>query len=411
MRLADVFASAAYKRLAQVDVPESDARSNQHEITANLHIRALFEGLLVNDEYRGEITWITLVDDQDPAGVTSWFTFYDTRRKDPKRAAEWRLYYPGDVLDHMRPGDAVVLARTRGGRFVGLLMPHDSAWLEEIESLFGFKSAYDLVKFQAVDQAELQGRQVGIREQILLDEIGLEDEVVESSSSDDELVNERFSDTESWPTVAEMVEFAQSLSDEIDDDDAQLMAWLSREADLFRALEYTRVAPVIERGFIGPDGRADIDEFARVSLSIQNRRKSRMGGSFEGHLAAILRRRGLTFSEQSVTEGHRKPDFILPGIDHYRRAEVGDPNLTMLGAKSTCKDRWRQVLTEAAKIPDKHLCTLEVALSGNQVDEMVDSRVTLVLPAMGAVTPRTFRNAMNLAEFVEMCRFRQAQFS
>jgi hypothetical protein len=33
----------------------------------------------------------------------------------------------------------------------------------------------------------------------------------------------------------------------------------------------------------------------------------------------------------------------------------------MLGAKTTCKDRWRQVLTEAIKIPHKHLFTLETA--------------------------------------------------
>jgi hypothetical protein len=52
----------------------------------------------------------------------------------------------------------------------------------------------------------------------------------------------------------------------------------------------------------------------------------------------------------------------------------------MLGAKSTLKERWRQVLTEAEKIPRKHLCTLEPAISRNQTDEILKHAVQLVIP-------------------------------
>ena len=53
-----------------------------------------------------------------------------------------------------------------------------------------------------------------------------------------------------------------------------------------------------------------------------------------------------------------KPDFLFPSLELYREApESGDQRLTMLGAKSTCKDRWRQVLPEAAKIPHKSVYT------------------------------------------------------
>ena len=53
---------------------------------------------------------------------------------------------------------------------------------------------------------------------------------------------------------------------------------------------------------------------------------------------------------------------------------------TMLGVKSTCKDRWRQVLSEAVRIPSKHLLTLETAISTNQTEEMRAKALQLVVP-------------------------------
>ena len=53
----------------------------------------------------------------------------------------------------------------------------------------------------------------------------------------------------------------------------------------------------------------------------------------------------------------------------------------MLGAKSTCKDRWRQVLAEAAKIPSKHLLTLEPGITESQTNQMAAVNLQLVVPA------------------------------
>src|SRR3546814_16345179 len=52
----------------------------------------------------------------------------------------------------------------------------------------------------------------------------------------------------------------------------------------------------------------------------------------------------------------------------------------MLAVKSTCKDRWRQVLAEADKIDDKHILTLEPRISANQTSEMQAKRLQLVVP-------------------------------
>ena len=52
----------------------------------------------------------------------------------------------------------------------------------------------------------------------------------------------------------------------------------------------------------------------------------------------------------------------------------------MLGSKSTCKDRWRQVLEEADRIKYKHLLTLEAAISVYQTNKMASKNLQLVIP-------------------------------
>ena len=96
-----------------------------------------------------------------------------------------------------------------------------------------------------------------------------------------------------------------------------------------------------------------------------------MGLSLEHHLEAIFRAYEIAFVRGVVTENNQRPDFLFPNDEAYRNApETGHACLTMLGAKSTCKDRWRQVLDEAAKIPRKHLLTLEPGISEPRTIQM-----------------------------------------
>ncbi len=90
----------------------------------------------------------------------------------------------------------------------------------------------------------------------------------------------------------------------------------------------------------------------------------------------------IQYSRNKTTEGNSRPDFIFPGIAEYNDDSFSDEKLTMLGVKTTCKDRWRQVLVEAQRIEDKHLATLEPGISESQTDEMISQRVRLVLPGM-----------------------------
>ena len=56
--------------------------------------------------------------------------------------------------------------------------------------------------------------------------------------------------------------------------------------------------------------------------------------------------------------------------------------LCTLAAKTTCKDRWRQILNEADRLRDEHkyLCTMQQGISSAQMDEMQAEKVILVVP-------------------------------
>ena len=83
----------------------------------------------------------------------------------------------------------------------------------------------------------------------------------------------------------------------------------------------------------------------------------------------------------------------------------------MLGAKSTLKDRWRQVLSEAERIEHKHLLTLEPGISENQTDEMRAKHLQLVIPRALHSTYRLTQQAwlISVADFIPVVRARQSQ--
>ena len=76
------------------------------------------------------------------------------------------------------------------------------------------------------------------------------------------------------------------------------------------------------------------------------------------------------------------PDFIFPSGLAYHDASFLTSKLTSLAAKTTCKDRWRQILNEADRLrgETKFLCTLQQGISAKQMEEMATEKVRLVVP-------------------------------
>jgi hypothetical protein len=82
----------------------------------------------------------------------------------------------------------------------------------------------------------------------------------------------------------------------------------------------------------------------------------------------------------------------------------------MLAVKSSCKERWRQILDEAERIPNKHLCTLEQAISIDQTRAMMNRNVTLVIPSgfHHTYSAEQQDGLWSINRFIDYVRFKQA---
>ena len=185
--------------------------------------------------------------------------------------------------------------------------------------------------------------------------------------------------------------------------DEILLHWLDTEYDLFKCMEEKNYADVISKPF------HSIDAFVKMANEVLNRRKSRAGKSLEHHLACIFIHNELVFEEQAVTEDNKKPDFLFPNAQCYHNLLFPADDLVVLGAKTTCKDRWRQVLSEADRVDEKFLFTLQQGISRNQLKEMRDSHLTLVVPHKYISSfPIEFQSEIkDLASFIGMVKRKQ----
>lgn len=154
--------------------------------------------------------------------------------------------------------------------------------------------------------------------------------------------------------------------------DYQLMTWIQLEYQLFRMLERKVCQHQITQLF------QDIDHFLQTAASIMNRRKSRAGYSLENHVEYLLSKSSIPFDAQPDVDG--KPDFLIPSAAAYTNTEYPENRIIALGVKTTCKDRWRQVLNEAKRVKRKHILTLQPGISRNQLLEMKKANVCLVVP-------------------------------
>lgn len=185
--------------------------------------------------------------------------------------------------------------------------------------------------------------------------------------------------------------------------DEILLNWVDTEYRLFRLMEEKVYAEVMTKPF------CSIDTFVQMANEVLNRRKSRAGKSLEHHLADIFTHNDLIFEEQAITEDKKKPDFLFPNATCYHNLLFPANDLIVLGAKTTCKDRWRQVLTEADRVDVKYLFTLQQGISKNQLREMKDSKLKLIVPRKYIDSfPKEFQSDIsNLQVFIQLVKRKQ----
>lgn len=187
-----------------------------------------------------------------------------------------------------------------------------------------------------------------------------------------------FPSSQEMSSAARLIQYQVYLNKHLiqSDPDTMLLRWTEEEYRLFRAIEHARYGETVAKGF------ASVDDFIALANQVLNRRKSRAGKSLEHHLAAIFDDNKIEYTAQAVTEGNKKPDFLFPSEEAYHDMTFSIEKLCTLAAKTTCKDRWRQILNEADRLRDenKYLCTMQQGISAAQMDEMQAEKVVLVVP-------------------------------
>jgi hypothetical protein len=399
--LSEYFDGVARKQLRAVDAEPT--RSNQHEVGTTPEMRRF----LGERKHAFPAIFIWLSTEQESFSEPGTLTMYDSRENQPQRSAEWRLYYSSNaVTEAMQEGDALFLALRTDGSLFFVVTPQESPAQDQLSWLFGFEGQPEL-RFAAHEVAGDEDAQLDFSARLILDELGIEYEDPEANTLD--AIIERFG--LAFPKTLEFSNLARLTLPEVsprDNPDTALIAWLDHEEAMFRRLERRIVSERLKRGFI-VDGEADVDGFLRYSLEVQNRRKSRMGRALENHLSAVFRAFDLNFEPQAVTEQGNTADFLFPEAVSYHDPTFSADRLTFLAAKSTCKDRWRQILPEAQRIWPKHLLTLEPAISLAQTDQMRTERVQLVVPEQIQLSYREPQRSwlQSLADFIAVVSARQ----
>ena len=115
-----------------------------------------------------------------------------------------------------------------------------------------------------------------------------------------------------------------------------------------------------------------------IFLSASQQRKTRAGRSFEFHIASALADGNIRFEEQAITGG-RRPDFVLPDLLTLRRGNRANTDAIVIAAKTTLRDRWKGVSSEALHC-HVYLATVDDRVMTPVIDELAREGITLVVP-------------------------------
>lgn len=367
------FSGVVVKRLS--DVETNPAVSNQHEYNAKKPMDQIFGTEEPKKEFDSSFLYIG---DDIEISADGKMTWYDARYKHPTRT-EWRLYFQTtEVSKRAKTGDSLFICKKTNETLLIIVAQKDSTIEGQLYWLFGL-NGINTEKFVSKTKFDSGDDKIELAARTILEQIGIE---YEDKSVESYLEPMLFAFQGRFPSTKEFSAYARNTITDvnpIEEPDITLVKWINREEALFKLMEQYLIRERLQKGFV-TEGEVDVNAFIQFSLSVHNRRKSRAGLSLENHIEALLKNHNILYSHTPVTENKSKPDFIFPCIEAYRDTKYPHIYLTMLGAKSTCKDRWRQVLSEADRIEKKNLLTLESAISENQTNEMINKKVQLVLP-------------------------------
>lgn len=299
-----------------------------------------------NSDHVVEVTW------QDGRKTESCIKWYGTGTRSEYRITRFGRDFPFLTSDNV--GDLLVLVRTGKSTFHGYV----------------FDLPDDIADVQACLGVEIIGTW------------GLYEGLVRPPETEDDCINRRFAafveplrafpDTATFSATVREAILACVHAFSTQTADNRLMLLMDCEYALFRMAERLLCQDEICRQF------RSVDDFLSTAARVMNRRKSRAGRSFENHVGYLLKDASIPFDTRPVVDG--EPDILIPGKVQYENPQWPDNRLFVVGVKTTCKDRWRQVLNEARRVRRKHIMTIQKGISARQLTEMRDSGVSLVVP-------------------------------
>ena len=407
-KLNELIDRVAGKFLRQGEVGDTE-QYHQHEFNGKKDFKAMFGsekkkfsacfmflGEYVEEVAPGELTW------------------YDSREKKPDRLPEYRLRYKGNFIQkHAKAGDTLIIAllkdaaaRQVGAEVLVIVCAQDSGDRDALCWLFGLNPDTMELGFDVRNEEDIGEVKVGPAARDILSQIG-----IEAGGTNDDLLQgmlDRFNGV--LPSTKDFSAFVREkiLLPASASPDTVLAEWVSQEELLFEMFQRRQIEQELDKGFLGEDRASKFLAFAK---RINNQRKSRAGLALEHQFEALLKRRGnIRYARGVVTEGKSKPDFLFPGKHEYDDPFFPESRLTMLGAKTTAKDRWRQILAEANRVRNKHLLTMQTGISTDQITQMIVEHS--VTPVMPEEIRQTYSNEnqgriMTVSEFLELVEARQ----
>ena len=331
-----------------------------------------------NKEKTVQIKW------QDDFTTESCMKYYGQRTRNEYRITRFGRNFP--FLQDENVGDLLIIAKFTEEDYAGYVLSSD----EDIDEFFAY---FNLAPDETNQLIDIDGS-------------------VKPDEKIAQLLQSFVAQFNNFPETRQMAQGARDCYNNAygiaenalrNKPDEVLLNWVDTEYRLFKCMEEKVYADVISKPF------GSIEAFVQTANEVLNRRKSRAGKSLEHHLADIFTHNELVFEEQAITEDNKKPDFLFPNGECYHNMQFPADDLIVLGAKTTCKDRWRQVLTEADRVDVKYLFTLQQGISKNQLKEMHDSRLTLVVPHKYIASfPQEYQSEISdLKRFISLVRQKQ----
>ena len=331
-----------------------------------------------NKEKTVQIKW------QDDFTTESCMKYYGQRTRNEYRITRFGRNFP--FLQDENVGDLLIIAKFTEEDYAGYVLSSD----EDIDEFFAY---FNLAPDETNQLIDIDGS-------------------VKPNEKIAQLLQSFVAQFNNFPETRQMAQGARDCYNNAygiaenalrNKPDEVLLNWVDTEYRLFKCMEEKVYADVISKPF------GSIEAFVQTANEVLNRRKSRAGKSLEHHLADIFTHNELVFEEQAITEDNKKPDFLFPNGECYHNMQFPADDLIVLGAKTTCKDRWRQVLTEADRVDVKYLFTLQQGISKNQLKEMHDSRLTLVVPHKYIASfPQEYQSEISdLKRFISLVRQKQ----